>query len=72
MNKFFAKELKESISIFPKAQCLYAVGVEPDDSRDFMGRSRMHCFDVESHLNPDLGSRDWWYWQYLYWNVKGV
>jgi hypothetical protein len=53
-------------------QCLYAVGVVPDDSRDFKGRSRMHCFDVESHLNPDVGKKDWWYWMYLYWNIKGV
>jgi len=57
---------------FVIAQCLYAVGVVPDDSRDFKGRSRMHCFNVESVLNPDLGKRDWWYWLYLYWNIKGV
>jgi hypothetical protein len=60
------------VTIIAVGECLYAVGVEPDDSRDFKGRSRMHCFDVEAHLKPDQERRDWWYWSYIHWTIKGV
>ncbi|XP_059487145.1 glycoprotein-N-acetylgalactosamine 3-beta-galactosyltransferase 1-like [Neocloeon triangulifer] len=54
------------------AQCLYAVGIVPDDTRDFRGRTRMHCYDVDLNVKPDaVETMNPWYRQNQWWPVKG-
>ncbi|KAF4531511.1 hypothetical protein B566_EDAN004107 [Ephemera danica] len=52
-------------------KCLLAMGVPVDDSRDAMGRHRFFPFDIEDHINPEQGTKRWWYTDYRYWPIKG-
>lgn len=49
-------------------KCLENVGVLAGDSRDAFGRGRFFTFDPRHHLFPNQ-NKDFWYWEYLYYQT---
>lgn len=52
--------------------CLNNLNVTAMDSRDSKGRGRFFPFLPEHHLNPGNVSKDYWYWNMIYYPVEKV
>ena len=53
-------------------KCMANVGVAAMDTRDSYGRGRFFPFVPEHHLIPGHVTKDFWYWNYIYYPAKEV
>ncbi|XP_059488952.1 glycoprotein-N-acetylgalactosamine 3-beta-galactosyltransferase 1-like [Neocloeon triangulifer] len=51
-------------------ECVYSVGVKTGDSRDALGRNRFFPFQPDLHTQPFSDTRDWWFWDYIWWPTE--
>jgi glycoprotein-N-acetylgalactosamine 3-beta-galactosyltransferase len=53
-------------------KCMENLQVTAMDTRDSYGRGRFFPFVPEHHLIPGHMTKDFWYWNYIYYSVKEV
>lgn len=59
-------------SFYVTGKCMSRLNVSAMDTRDAKGRGRFFPFFPEQHIFPGKVTKDYWYWQSIYYPAKEV